>query len=151
MPLIIVRNDITKMPVDAIVNAAKEHHCETVAFPLISSGIFGYPKDQPLRVAVDTIGAFLLHNDMTVYLVIFDRKPYQISGKLFADIGEDREIEGFLSIHDTETPLNPNEPTLGPKSNQFVLLGGRGDGRTTFGRRFANCFGSVNQFGHAST
>ena len=86
MPLIIVRNDITKMPVDAIVNAAKEHHCETVAFPLISSGIFGYPKDQPLRVAVGTIGAFLLHNDMTVYLVIFDRKPYQISGKLFSKI-----------------------------------------------------------------
>lgn len=45
-------------------------------------------------------------------------------GKLFADIGEDQEIEGFLSIHDTETPLNPDEPTLGPKSNQFVLLGG---------------------------
>ena len=67
---------------------AKEYGCETVAFPLISSGIFGYPKDQALRVAVDTIGEFLLHNDMTVYIVIFSRTAYQISSKLFADIAE---------------------------------------------------------------
>lgn len=67
---------------------AKEHCCETVAFPLISSGIFGYPKDQALRVAVDTIGEFLLHNDMTVYIVIFSRTAYQIGSKLFADIAE---------------------------------------------------------------
>lgn len=65
---------------------AGEHRCRTVAFPLISSGIFGYPKDQALRVAVDTIGAFLLENDMTVYLVIFDRSAYRISGKLFDSI-----------------------------------------------------------------
>ena len=65
---------------------AKAHGCKTVAFPLISSGIYGYPKDQALRVAVDTIGAFLLHNEMMVYLVIFDRAAYQIGGKLFADI-----------------------------------------------------------------
>ena len=67
---------------------AKAYKCETVAFPLISSGIFGYPKDQALRVAVDTIGEFLMENDMTVYIVIFDRAAYQISGKLFADIAE---------------------------------------------------------------
>ena len=67
---------------------AKAHKCETVAFPLISSGIYGYPKDQALRVAVDTIGEFLMENDMTVYIVIFDRAAYQISGKLFTDIAE---------------------------------------------------------------
>jgi len=67
---------------------ARGRHCRSVAFPLIASGVYGYPKDQALRVAVDTIGEFLLHNDMTVYLVIFDRKAYQISGKLFADIAE---------------------------------------------------------------
>ena len=72
----------------ASLTLAKEHKCETVAFPLISSGIYGYPKDQALRVAVDTIGEFLMENDMTVYIVIFDRAAYQISGKLFADIAE---------------------------------------------------------------
>ena len=70
------------------MNLAKENGCQSVAFPLISSGIFGYPKDQALRVAVDTIGEFLLHNDMTVYIVIFSRTAYQISSKLFADIAE---------------------------------------------------------------
>ena len=65
---------------------ALAHQCETVAFPLISSGVYGYPKDRALKVAVDTIGEFLLAHDMTVYLVIFDRAAYTIGGKLFADI-----------------------------------------------------------------
>lgn len=75
---------------------ALEHRCETVAFPLISSGVFGYPKDQALKVAVDTIGDFLLQHDMTVYLVIFDKAAYTIGGKLFSDIAayiDDRYVE----------------------------------------------------------
>ena len=163
MPLQIIRNDITKMSVDAIVNAANTsllggggvdgcihraagpellaecstlHGCETGSakitkgyhlpckyvihavgprwrdgkhrgtgasgillsdifepgkrkwlsvggLSLISSGVYGYPKDQDLKVAVDTIGTFLLENEMMVYIVSFDRKAYQISGKTF--------------------------------------------------------------------
>ena len=67
---------------------AKEHNCETVAFPLISSGVYGYPKDQALKVAIDVISDFLIENEMTVYIVIFDKAAYKISEKLFSDIAE---------------------------------------------------------------
>ena len=70
----------------SLVLAAK-YRCKTVAFPLISSGVYGYPKDRALRVAIDTISAFLLDNDeMTVYVVIFDKVSYTIGEKLFSDI-----------------------------------------------------------------
>ena len=72
-------------------------------------------------------------------------------GKLFADIGEDREIEGFRAIHDTETPIDPAAPELGPKSNQLVQLGGRGDGRAFLAGRIAGAFGTVNNNGHGGT
>lgn len=67
---------------------AKEYQCETVAFPLISSGVYGYPKDQALKVAIDVISDFLLENEMMVYIVIFDKAAYKISEKLFSDIAE---------------------------------------------------------------
>ena len=67
---------------------AKEYNCETVAFPLISSGVYGYPKDQALKVAIDVISDFLFENEMTVYIVIFDKAAYKISEKLFSDIAE---------------------------------------------------------------
>ena len=67
---------------------AKEYGCESVAFPLISSGVYGYPKDQALKVAVDVITSFLIENEMTVYIVIFDKAAYNIGEKLFSDISE---------------------------------------------------------------
>lgn len=67
---------------------AKKQGCKTLAFPLISSGVYGYPKDQALKVAVDIISDFLLINEITVYIVIFDKAAYRISEKLFTDITE---------------------------------------------------------------
>lgn len=65
---------------------AAAYGCETVAFPLISTGAYGYPKAEALRIAVDTIAQFLEANDMTVYLVVFSREAYAIGSRLFDDI-----------------------------------------------------------------
>lgn len=72
-------------------------------------------------------------------------------GKLFEDLGEDLIIEGFRQVRDLETLIDEKSPELGPKANQLVFFGGRGDGRTAFGGRFVSAFGSLNNFGHGYT
>ena len=65
---------------------ADELHCNTIAFPLISSGIYGYPKQEALKVATQAIQMFLNDHDMVVYLVVFDLSSYQASQKLKIEV-----------------------------------------------------------------
>ncbi|MBQ8276076.1 MAG: macro domain-containing protein [Clostridia bacterium] len=65
---------------------AAQKKCKSIAFPLISSGTYGYPKEQVLKVAMRVIGDFLLENEMLVYLVVYDKTAYALSEKLFADV-----------------------------------------------------------------
>ena len=67
---------------------AWEKGCASVAFPLISAGVYGYPKEQALEVAVETIQAFLQEHDMQVILVLFDRVVVQIAQEKYLDIWE---------------------------------------------------------------
>ncbi len=70
------------------LDLALAHGCESVAFPLISAGAYGYPKDQAMSVAVDAIGKFLFEHDMTVYLVVFGHTEFLTGRKLFRDVQE---------------------------------------------------------------
>lgn len=65
---------------------AVEHKCRSVAFPLISAGVYGYPKDQVLKFAVQTITEFLFEHELNVYLCVFDKEAYTFSQQLFRDI-----------------------------------------------------------------
>lgn len=65
---------------------AKDYKLESIAFPLISSGAFGYPKDKALKTAISVIGDFLLSSEMTIFLVVYDRTAFMLSEKLFSSI-----------------------------------------------------------------
>ncbi len=78
---------------------AREKGCETVAFPLISTGAYGYPKAQALQVAIEVITRFLLENEMTVYIVVFSKDALELGGKLFGEIKayiDDVYVEEYL-------------------------------------------------------
>jgi len=65
---------------------AKVKKLESIAFPVISSGIYGYPKTEAIKIATTAIRDFLSSNEMEVYLVVYDRSAFEISEKLFDDV-----------------------------------------------------------------
>lgn len=62
---------------------AAEHNCQSIAFPVISSGVYGYPKKQALNVAINTIESFVAQHDMQVYIVLFDKASFAISNEAY--------------------------------------------------------------------
>lgn len=78
---------------------ALEKGCKSIAFPLLATGNYGFPKEQALHVAVSTISDFLLKNDMLVYLVVFSQKAFALSEKLF------KEVEAYIDNNYVEERL----------------------------------------------
>lgn len=87
---------------------ATDHDCASIAFPLISSGIYGYPLDQALHIAVSEISKFVLEHDIHVYLVVYDKASYQLSAKIFTP------IQQFIDDHYVELSM--------PQHRQLELL-----------------------------
>lgn len=67
---------------------AKENGIKSVAFPLISTGGFGYPKEEGMRIAVDEINAFLLNNEMDIYLVVFSDEANSLGKRIYPNLEE---------------------------------------------------------------
>ena len=68
------------------LNLAKTNGIRSIAMPLIATGGFGYPKEEGMRIAADEINAFLLENDMEIYMVVFDDRAAELGGKLHAGL-----------------------------------------------------------------
>lgn len=65
---------------------AAKYECKSIAFPLIATGSFGYPKEEGMRIALDEINAFLMKQDMLVYLVVFDTAATKLGLNLYPDL-----------------------------------------------------------------
>lgn len=65
---------------------AYENKCKSIAFPLISTGSFGYPKEEGMRIAIDEINAFLLKHEMLIYLVVFDTESTKLGLSVYPDL-----------------------------------------------------------------
>lgn len=106
------------------LKAALEYGCETIAFPLISSGEYCYPKDQVLKVAVSVITEFLFENELTVYLCVFDKMSYSFSKKLFSDIREfidDEYVENCEDGSFSDSKINECT-SMGERSVRSVCM-----------------------------
>jgi len=71
-----------------VLSMAKALNCDSIAFPLISTGTFGFPKKEALEIAQDVIKEFLEDNEMMIYLVVYDQESFILSQELFNEVEE---------------------------------------------------------------
>ena len=79
------------------LDLAVQNGCQSVAFPLISTGNYGFPKDKALQIAISAFSTFLLEHEIQIYLVVFDRTSFKLSEKLF------QSVASYIDEHYVET------------------------------------------------
>ena len=91
------------------LETATKHGCESIAFPLISSGIYGYPKAEALRVATAAIREFINNHDINVYLVVFDKEAFTLSEALLGAVKSYIDEHYVEERHQKPRVLNEEE------------------------------------------
>ena len=84
---------------ESSLNLAIQNGCQSIAFPLISTGNYGFPKDKALQIAISVFSAFLLEHELQIYLVVFDRDSFKLSEKLFQSVASYID-EYYVEAHD---------------------------------------------------
>lgn len=81
---------------------AEQVNAESIAFPLIATGVYGFPKNEALDIALSEIGKFLLTHDMEIILVVFDKESFQISEQLMGEIDQYIDEFGIKELYTDE-------------------------------------------------
>ena len=105
------------------LDLAAELSCESIVFPMISSGIYGFPKDEALNIALGEIGKFLLTHEMDVTLAVVDRGSLQISRKVMRGIREYIDEHGAAALLMREYPDAASAPKSPPLSQKRLHIG----------------------------
>ena len=82
---------------------AQKYRCRSVAFPLISTGNYGFPKDKALQIAISVFSSFLMEQEMQIYLVVFDRTAFRLSEKLFQSVNsyiDENYVDACTAFYD---------------------------------------------------
>lgn len=121
------------------LNLALSNGCESIAFPLISSGIYGYPKDKALKTATDAISCFLSEHDMDVYLTVFDRKAFVISSDILGDI-ESYIDENYVDGHEDKRRFVLREENICEERIMSLNIP-----KETFGKSLDDIIGNMDE------
>ena len=78
--------EILRKAYDSALELADSHKCESIAFPLLAAGTYGFPKETAMSVAISAFTDFLLSHDMKILLVVFNSEAYSLAGSLFDDV-----------------------------------------------------------------
>lgn len=96
---------------------AEELGCQSISFPMISTGVYGFPKDKALSIALGAIGAYLNEHDMEVTLVVFDRASFQISEQIKERVRAFIDDEYAATALDTEYEIDERTSGASPYGN----------------------------------
>ncbi len=119
--------EILRQCYDNSLKLAYEHKCESIAFPLMATGTYGFPKELGLTIAVDSFREFLENHEMEITLVVFTEYAYKISGEIYETVEsfiDSRYVGKALEAEYCDEELSTNKPGRFSAALAGAFLGG---------------------------
>ena len=125
--------DILKACYENSLKLATELKCRSVAFPLIATGVYGFPKDKALQTAMSVIQPFVMEHDMKVILVVFDKKSFELSGTVVENVREFVDANYVGNAAEAEYGITGGEEELDFSREEYYRRRYEETGAVTYG------------------